>query len=392
MFTVADLEKESQENHAPWYIPKLARAGDLTLLGGESKRSGKTTLLMHGIKAAAAGELFLGEPTMQTGALVLTEQGNNILQATRKAGITDEHKIRITPYREVSAEDWSRLVPMAIEACEEEELGILSIDTFTAFAKLHGTDENAVGEVRERMAPLLDAVRVHNLAVILTHHTNREGQIRGSSHFFADPDVIWTLKRPVGDHAANVRTLEGIGRYDSVNTTFNIALEDSGYVFSGSTTQIERNNARNEIRKRLPNREEACKLQSELISEIGLSGTTVRRALDELIDDGEVRRKKLPGRGSPVGLWRPADLFAPNSRGMGRESGANKKPDRNGKYSGSTQEGGAKCGAKEFAYITTSERISAVLGWIAATHTIGVDIETTGLDPETDSISLQRLP
>lgn len=322
VFTMADLEKEEAENTAPWYVPKFLRAGDLTLLGGEAKKSGKTTLVMHMLKAVASGSRFLGEPTISTGAIVLTEQGNNIIQAMRKAKITAEDHVLVTPYAKVATEKWGELIAMGAEACREREYGIFVIDTFTAFAKLRGSAENDVGEVQERLAPLLDAARVHDLAVIFTHHTNREGEIRGSSHFFADPDVIWTLKRPQGEHLPNVRRLEGLGRYDVVNTEFNVALEDIGYIYSGSTHQVERDRAKDRIRELLKghNEKRTARRRSELKDEVGMSNGTFMRALSDMIDSGEVCTAPLPGAGPPIGVWRPTSRGSrPTSMRVGPE-------------------------------------------------------------------------
>ena len=46
-------------------IKNLLKKGELTDLSGLAKYSGKTTLVMHALKAVRTGEVFLGEPTKE---------------------------------------------------------------------------------------------------------------------------------------------------------------------------------------------------------------------------------------------------------------------------------------------------------------------------------------
>jgi len=105
-FSVGEIKALSGNNNEQgWLCPLFMKAGEITLLGGEAKKSGKTTLIMHALKAVHDGVPFMGMPTVKTNSLILTEQGNNILEATNKAGIQDDDRILITPYKDVSKED-----------------------------------------------------------------------------------------------------------------------------------------------------------------------------------------------------------------------------------------------------------------------------------------------
>ena len=59
--------------------------------------------------------------------------------------------------------------------CERLGVKILVVDTLTAFAELHGSDENLSGEIIARMKPVLSAARVHGLHVSILHHTGKDG-------------------------------------------------------------------------------------------------------------------------------------------------------------------------------------------------------------------------
>jgi hypothetical protein len=299
-------EDESQEG---WFCPLFMRAGDSTIFGGAAKESGKTMFYAHMLKCVHDGKPFMGMPTRKSGALVLTEQGTNILEAIRKAGIEDDDEIYFGFYRDLARQDWASVMAAAVETCEKLGVKILVVDTFGAFAKLRGSDENLSGEIIECMEPVLDVARVRGLHVSILHHTGKDGDLRGSSAFKQDPDCIWTLKRPVGDHGPNVRALEGMGRYDEVNTYFNLALEADGYRRLGTNSQIERAAATNKLLEMLPVGEENAKRRTALIEEVsdsvGVSQTTVRRALEDLIENHRVHQGRLHETGRPQVLWKP---------------------------------------------------------------------------------------
>jgi DNA polymerase I-like protein with 3'-5' exonuclease and polymerase domains len=321
-------EMNDKRTDEGWFCPLFMRAGEITLFGGEAKRSGKTTFYSHMLKRVHDGAPFMGMPTIRSGSLVLTEQGSNILESVRKAGIQDDDDIYFAFYRDLAKEDWSKVMLDAVAKCESLGVKILVVDTFTAFAKLRGSDENLSGEIIERMEPVLEAARVHDIHVSILHHTGKDGEIRGSSAFSKDPDVIWVLKRPTGDHGPNVRALEGSGRYDEVNTSFNIALENTGFVRLGSNSQIERAAATNRLIEVIPVGEENAKRRTAVLEAVGssvtVSDSTIQRALEDLLDKHLVHQAKLREKGSPVVLWRPVSgksnvyhLFKSDTDGMG---------------------------------------------------------------------------
>jgi hypothetical protein len=129
-----------------------------------------------------------------------------------------------------------------------------------------------------------------------------------------------------------VRGLEGIGRYDAVNTTFNIALEDHGYVLLGTNSQIERAKASNHLLSEIPVGKENARRRTEVISAVDesldVSRTTIQRALEDLVEKHTVLKETQHGKGNPVVLWRPDQrpdhLFKPDSDPIPSESGLNK--------------------------------------------------------------------
>ena len=93
---------EEAEETPDWILKDLLKAGELTLLDGLAKLSGKTTFVMHGLKAIRDGEPFLGEATKRARILYLCEQGNNFKEAITDAGLNlDDEGFKVVQWRDV---------------------------------------------------------------------------------------------------------------------------------------------------------------------------------------------------------------------------------------------------------------------------------------------------
>jgi putative DNA primase/helicase len=245
-------EVVAEAEEAPDFIVKdLLKKGELTDLSGLAKYSGKTTLVMHMLKAVRSGDLFLEEPTKQAGVLYLTEQGNNFKEAIEDVSLAlDDDGFAVVQHRDVRGEGWKDLVEKAVKVCERDQHDVLVVDTFAAFAELVGSEENNAGDIHERMESLKKAAQSHDLAVLLVRHAGKDGKGRGSSQFEAEVDIVATLKRPEGNHAESVRQLETIGRYGA--TRLNIDLTQEGYVPLGSDEKVAFSKAVKFIKGALP--------------------------------------------------------------------------------------------------------------------------------------------
>jgi DNA polymerase I-like protein with 3'-5' exonuclease and polymerase domains len=416
VYRVREIKEMREEGDGEgWYCPLFMRAGEITLFGGMSKESGKTTYYCHMLKKVHDGELFMGMPTKKSGALILTEQGSNILEATAKAGISDDDDIYFAFYKDLAKEEWSNLIEAATATCKELGVGILVVDTFGSFADLHGSDENISGEIAERMKPVLVAVRVHGLHVSILHHTGKDGDLRGSSNFRKDPDAIWLLGKPTGDHGPNVRSLKGWGRHDPINTSFNIELTDDGYVMLGTNTQIERAKAESKWLELMPvgfdNHVRRTQVMPVVTRTTNVSESTAQRALEYLVDQGIVKQQQLQAQGKPVVLWKP-EMFKsppPESNGPSEAVKLEESPANNRKTEGQglfkSEVGGIggkpdlnpepepkkkkhytlldlaradKELAAEHNLIYREKHVPRVLEWLVSVSEVGVDVETCG--------------
>jgi putative DNA primase/helicase len=377
-------EVVAEAEEAPDFVVKnLLKKGELTDLSGLAKYSGKTTFVMYALKAVRDGDVFLGEPTKEARVLYLTEQGNNFKEAIEGAGLDlDDDGFVVVQHRDIRGEEWTELVEKAIKVCQKHGRDVLVVDTFAAFTKLAGSEENNSGDIRKRMEPLKKAAQSHGLAVLVIRHAGKDGKGRGSSQFEAEADIVATLKRPEGNHAETVRQLETIGRYGA--TKSNIELTEEGYVPLGSDAKVAFSKAVNIIKDVLPRREEDAIRESTLVEKVKgiVSKSTLIRALRWLEDQEIVMREGEGKKGSPYTYWlsprdpRPEDTFSPNPNPMGGEKEKAEK----------TEGGTDSAGSHEL--ITDPDRLAEVAALLEGVAEAAIDLETTGLSPIGDKIRL----
>ncbi len=377
---------EEAEEVPDFTVKGLVKKGELTVLAGLAKFAGKTTLVMFMLKAVRAEDPFLDEPTKKAGILYCTEQGNNFKEAIEQADLDlDDEGFRVIQHRDVWGEEWEELVEKAVERCKDDGHDILVIDTFAAFTKLEGSEENDAGAVREKMQPLKKAAQNHDLAVLVIRHAGKDGKGRGSSQFEAEADIVATLKRPEGNHEENVRQLETIGRYGA--TKVNIELTEEGYVLLGSDDKIAFNKAVKAIKGVVPRRKENAIREEALFEKVKgeTSKTTFERALRWLVDQEIVAREGEGKKGSPYTYWRPpedpkpADPFPPNPEPMGGEKEKDEKSEGDTFSSGS------------YELVADPKRLADVAAFLKDVTEAAIDLETTGLSPVEDKIRLLSL-
>jgi hypothetical protein len=181
----------------------------------------------------------------------------------------------------------------------------LKVGRFTVFAGLGGTEENDVGPVAARMRVLRPVAQQNDLGVVLIRHAGKDGTPRGSSAFEAEADICITLGMPEGRHAITVRRLRGKGRYGLWER--NVELKGGRYISLGSDNRIEFSRAVALIKAVLPESPEVGIRKRELLdrgAEENISATTITRALDWLVEQGEVGEKQLiHERGQPKVYW-----------------------------------------------------------------------------------------
>jgi hypothetical protein len=306
--TVEELLSEAGEE-TPWVIENLLARGAVTEFSGQAKQSGKTTFWCHAIVAGAKGDEHAGFRTVPARYLYLTEQGNNFAKALRDSGLCElpDH-ISILQFKDVTAVQWERLIQQAGAEAKRRGLDALVVDTFAAFARLKGSQENDSGPVADRMRVLRETAQKYDIAVVLIRHAGKDGTPRGSSAFEAEADICVTLSRPEGRHAPSVRRIAGIGRYGEWER--NIQLEGGRFISLGSDSRIEFNKAVEFAKAVLPGSpEDGMKRQDVLDKRTGedekISASSLDRALKWLVEQGDVgERQMMDQRGKPKVYWK----------------------------------------------------------------------------------------
>ena len=305
---------EAAKDGTDWIVEGLVAPGEITDLAGLAKHSGKTTFITHMLDAVIKGQEFIGLATRKAKVLYLTEQGNNFANALEKSGLVDAaDALRIVQYRDLEGINsrWNNLINAATKVCIRDGFEVLVVDTFAGLSGLRGTEENNVGDILEKMAPLKVAAQKHGLAVIVARHAGKDGKGRGSPMFEAEVDIVLTLGRPEGKHKETARVLEGIGRHDDIPGRTTIELTESGYVSLGSDNKVEFNRAVKAIRGVLPHNPNDAMSENDILDAVAaqdISKTTAQRARKWLMkqEGNPIERIGEGKKNDPFRYWQPS--------------------------------------------------------------------------------------
>ncbi len=298
----------------PWLVWCYIALGCLHELVGRAKAAGKTTLIAWLIRALVDGLPFLGQPTIRTPVVLLTEQPPTSLRAAlERAGLTDRDDLSILTWRDARGAAWRSVVAAAVAECRRIGARVLIVDTLPAFAGIRGDAENDAGAALAAVEPL-QAAAADGLAVIVVRHERKGGgdvgeSGRGSSAFTGSVDVVLQLRRQVNPVRPTVRVLSALSRFDETPDELVIELTDSGYVVLGDQTAVAFAEARAAILDVLPDsflpdgRGAAAESYGltvpEIVAKVDGRRTSVQAALGSLQDAGEVERVGSGRRGDP---------------------------------------------------------------------------------------------
>lgn len=193
-----------QEN-GRWLVRSLWPAAAVGIIGGPPK-SAKTWLALDLAVSVASATPCLGVFSVERPGPVLAFLAEDSLERTRErvAGMAcrralsladlDLHLIREPALRLDQQRDIERLQ----RTIEDLRPRLLLLDPFV---RLHRINENDAGEVSIVLGELRQLQRLHDLAVVLVHHSRKNGgriggeALRGSSDLFAWGDTYASLLR-----------------------------------------------------------------------------------------------------------------------------------------------------------------------------------------------------
>jgi AAA domain len=279
-----------------WVWGGYIARGDLVELDGAAKRSGKSTLIWHLVKAMETGADYLGGATARGHVVVLSEMaGSSLREQLEAAGIIDADNLTLVLYNEWSGEPWESIADRAIAACVEHSAVLLVIDTLPKWAKIRENQGNSEGEWLARMQALEPLHGSQTAVALLCHDRKSGGAVAesgaGSTARVGAMDTVLRLSRIDGGDNSRNRKLEALGRHPDSPEQQIISLTPDGYITLGTEPAAVKQWVGNEVREIMENGEPWTARQLRTSTD-GSEGT-VRRALEWLIDHDLVR--KTPG-------------------------------------------------------------------------------------------------
>lgn len=288
----------------PWLV-----TGALTELIGKIKWAGKTTWVLHLVKAILSGSEFLGKRCKRSPVVLLTEQPEmSFRQMLFDTGLNHADDLRVLYWHKVFGMPWRDVVESAVAECQRTGAQLLVIDTVFQFAGV--ADENSSTDADAAVRPLKLAA-AKDLAVLCVRHERKGGGSavdagRGSSAFSGQMDLILHLKRPEGNAKPTLRTIEGIGRF-AVPDSLVIELKEGTYVCRGNGADVAQQDAEEAIMEYLPTGRDHAMREKELreLMPVGIRRTVFNEMLKSLAEQGHIQREQLQERGKPYVYWLP---------------------------------------------------------------------------------------
>lgn len=310
------LADPTLEEHPEWFIEGYVGREIVTLLSGHPK-CGKTTLVSHIVRAVAAGDLFLGQTTVQANVLWLNlEQTEGRVAAGFRDLGADE--LPIYPFtgtrHDFTDDQLARFI-------KDNEIGLLVVDSLSKFWAIE--DENDATQVTAELGRLLDLARQTGVAVIVIHHLRKSGgtdnlDVRGSGAINSIVDVSLALRKHK-DGSENSRVIEAISRYDETPNWLVIELTGAGYSRLGTVAEMATRRGLEKLYEFLT--EEPADL-TELAEASGLARPTVTKLLSAEYRDGKVGREGKGRKGSPYRFYR-YEMLSQQSKPIGETENRN---------------------------------------------------------------------
>ena len=305
------LEVANSTSEQPdWLLHGFIALGAITEVDGKIKSSGKTTLVTHLVAAILDGQPFLGQPTMRTNVVYLTEQtAATYREALGRAGLLARGaELRLVFRGDVAGRPWSELIAQVAVDAKRDGYGLLVVDTLGKLAGI--VNENDAGEGARAMTSLQDAAHAGMAVLVCRHDRKGGGEVgesgRGSSAISGDVDVILQLRRSEGNVPKSRRVIESLSRYVETPEKIVIELTDEGFTLLGDDEAVTLADAVRFLSALLHEQFEQKEswTTEELVKETGLTRAAIQRAVkhmrlrgervDEFTDDGGKARKGHP--------------------------------------------------------------------------------------------------
>jgi hypothetical protein len=186
---VKDLLAKTPERF-DWLVAALMPMATTALLYAEAG-TGKTLLVNSIIKAVAGGQDWNGYPTKHGKVLYIQtdEPEVNTAHNLKEAGFESVPNENLTIYFKWQFSQMAKLK----ETIEQEQPKLVVIDSLTSCNRNTAVEEKNV-EYARTLYELRDIAMETGCAIIVLHHENKNGQVRGTTAIKANVSEVWHLK------------------------------------------------------------------------------------------------------------------------------------------------------------------------------------------------------
>src|SRR5215211_8301947 len=389
-----------------WIVPGIVPEGT-TILAGKPKM-GKSWFALGTSLAVAEGGLALGTQRVERGAVLYLalEDNPRRLQSRLKKLLPGG----AAPEGLELATEWPRLGDGGLEALEawlntHPDARLVVIDTLAKF-RAGQTGKNLYKEDYEAVEPLVELAADHNVAILIVHHLRKLGaedpldQVSGSMGLTGGADGALVLNRQRGRADAYLyvtgRDIEEEKElalsWDSTSATWKIA---------GDAEEYRNSRERQEVEECLRTLGEPAG-PKEVSEALGKPHNNVKQLMWKMGNDGDLRSvgggKYVPvtdnldnrdnhDQLSPLS----EDDSAPSIRDNVRSNEGSVTPEAVIPVTEVTVTEGVPDDREPPSLITTEHELRSVTDEIRSAEVIGIDLETTGLNPRTDRVRLISL-
>jgi hypothetical protein len=299
-----------------WLWDGYLAHGNVTLLTGQWKSCGKTTLLSVLLARRETGGQLAGLAVTAGRTAVVSEESPVLWnERRRKLGFGPSAAFLCRPFRaKPTRAEWLELIDGLAELGATRGVDLAVIDPLAAF--LPGRDESSAAAMLESLLPL-QRLTAQGMAVLLAHHPSKGNPLagqaaRGSGALEGDVDIsleMHTFKR--ASDADRRRIVYGYSRHERTprNHVIELNAEGTDYRSLGALADQEYEEVWERLRPifaaasaKLPQREVAAKLAAG--GEEPNRGT-VWRWLDQAVTRELLLREGDGTKASPYRYWLP---------------------------------------------------------------------------------------
>ena len=386
-----------------WTVPGILPEG-ATILAGKPKM-GKSWLALGIAGAVASGGVALGKGRVEQGSVLYLALEDNLrrLQSRLK-----KHLRGGAPSRNLElVTEWPRLDDGGLEALEawltsHPDARLIIIDTLE---KVRGkrAGKNPYGEDYEAVKPLLSLAARHNVAVLIVHHLRKQGaedpldEVSGSTGLTGGVDGVLVLKRERGRADAYLH-VTGRDIEDDQELALQWAKDTATWTIAGEAEEYRMSRERQEIIDCLRSAGEPMG-PKEVSEALGKPHNNIKQLLYKMGNDGVIRNigggkyVVTDNPGNPDNRDGPSE--AAKEPPAVHEEGIPDEGDAAPLVTGVTEVIGGTLRPDNQATLprlaTARNELESIAEELRAAEMVGVDLETTGLNPRSDRVRIISL-